>query len=210
MSVRSSLLRTLAFVAISVGAFSTSGCATMYVDAGLQNASAADVRKPARVFDAQLLFSFRSKGTENARATDALKAQVAELVATSGLFATVGADPSLSGAILNITLDNVPITDQSDAAAKGFATGLTLGLVGSTVTDGYVCTIDYVAPGSTSKVTKTSRHAIHTTMGAKGAPANATKARNAEDAVRTMTSQIILDGLKQLSNDPVFATQVGS
>jgi hypothetical protein len=141
--------------------------------------------------------------------TDALKAQVTELVSTSGLFATVGPDPSLSGAILNITLDNVPITDQSDAAAKGFATGLTLGLVGSTVTDGYVCTIDYVPPGSAAKVTKTSRHAIHTTMGAKGAPENAIKARNLEDAVRTMTNQIILDGLKQLSNDPVFA-QVGS
>jgi hypothetical protein len=209
MPIRSGWLRTLAFVAISAGALSTSGCATMYVDAGLQNANKADIRHPERPSDAQLLFSFQSKGTANAKATDALKAQVTELVSTSGLFATVGSDPSLSGAILNITLDNVPITDPADATAKGFATGLTFGLVGSTVTDGYICTIDYVPPGSASKVTKTSRHAIHTTMGAKGAPENAIKAKNIEDAVRTMTNQIIIDGLKQLSNDPVFA-QVGS
>jgi hypothetical protein len=181
----------------------------MYVDAGLQNAKASDIRKPAKPYDTQLLFSFKTKGTANARATDALRAQVTELVASSGLFATAGADPALSGSILNITIDNVPITDQSDAAAKGFATGLTLGLVGSTVTDGYVCTIDFVPAGSKDKVSKTSRHAIHTTMGAKGAPPNAVKAKNAEDAVRTMTTQIVTDGLKQLSNDPVF-NQVGS
>ena len=200
----SSARTLLACVAISVMSLSTSGCVTAYVDGGLRDASAVHVRKPARPADTQLLFTFQTKGTTNARATDMLKADVTETISTSGLFAVVGPDPSLSGAILNVTINNVPITSQEDAFSKGFATGLTFGLVGSAVTDGYVCTIDYLPPGGRPKVTKTARHAIHATMGAKGAPANGVKAKNIEEAVRTMTRQILLEGLKQLSNDPEF------
>lgn len=191
-------------------AFSTSGCVTAYVDGGLQKASLADVRKPARPTDVQLLFQFQTKGTANAKATDILKKDVDELVAASGLFATHGPDPSLSGAILSVTINNVPITDQGDAMAKGFATGLTFGLVGSAVTDGYVCTMEYLPPGAANKVTTTSRHAIHATMGAKGAPPNGIKAKSIDEAVHTMTRQIVLDGLKQLSAQPVFAAQEAS
>lgn len=196
--------------AVTFIAFTTSGCVTAYVDGGLQKASLADVRKPARPTDVQLLFQFQTKGTANAKATDILKKDVNELITASGLFATLGPDPSLSGAILSVTINNVPITDQGDAAAKGFATGLTFGLVGSAVTDGYICTMEYLPPGATNKVTTTSRHAIHATVGAKGAPSNGIKAKNLDEAVHTMTRQIVLDGLKQLSADPVFGAQEAS
>ena len=101
----------------------------------------------------------------------------------------------------------MPITDQGDAAAKGFATGLTFGLVGSAVTDGYICVVEYVPPGGHAKVSKTTRHAIHTTMGAKGAPENGVKATNIEDAVRTMTRQVVTEALKEVSRDPSFDAQ---
>jgi hypothetical protein len=208
MSVVSRLSRALlACASISIAAISLSGCATAYVDGALKNANLSEVQKPAQPTDAQLLFTFQSKGTANARATEALKGDVSKLVEQSGLFAVVGADPALSGSIINITLNNVPITDQGDAAAKGFATGLTFGLVGSAVTDGYICTIEYVPPGGGAKVSKTTRHAIHTTMGAKGAPENGVKAKNLEDAVRTMTRQVIIEALKELSKDPSFRAQ---
>ena len=205
------LMRALrACAAITFIALSTSGCVTAYVDSGLQKASPADIRKAARPMDAQLLFTFQTKGTANARATDALKAEVTELISTTGLFATVGPDPALSGAILSVTINNVPITDQKDAAAKGFATGLTFGLVGSAVTDGYVCTMEYLPPGAVNKVTTVSRHAIHSTVGAKGAPPNGIKAKSIDEAVHTMTRQIVLDGLKQLSTTPAFGAQASS
>jgi hypothetical protein len=208
MSVASRLSRTLlACASISLAAISLSGCATAYVDGALKNVNLSEVQKPARPTDAQLLFTFQTKGTANARATEALKADVSKLVEQSGLFAVVGGDPALSGSIINITLNNVPITDQGDAAAKGFATGLTFGLVGSAVTDGYICTIEYLPPGGSAKVSKTSRHAIHTTMGAKGAPENAVKAKNLEDAVRTMTRQVVTEALKELSKDPSFSAR---
>jgi hypothetical protein len=211
MLMETRLMRALRLcAAISFIALSTSGCVTAYVDGGLQKASLADVRKPARPTDVQLLFQFQTKGTANAKATDILKKEVGELVSSSGLFATLSSDPALSGAILSVTINNVPITDQSDAAAKGFATGLTFGLVGSAVTDGYICTMEYLPPGAANKVTTTSRHAIHATMGAKGAPPNGIKAKNLDEAVHTMTRQIVLDGLKQLSAAPVFAAQEAS
>lgn len=198
------------FAAVTFISLSTSGCMSAYVDGGLQKASLVDVRKPLRPTDVQLLFQFQSKGTGNAKATEMLKNEVSELVSSSGLFATLGPDPSLSGAILSVTINNVPITDQSDAAAKGFATGLTFGLVGSAVSDGYICTMEYLPPAKANKVTTTSRHAIHVTMGAKGAPANGIKAKNINEAVHTMTRQIVLDGLRQLSANPVFAAQEAS
>src|SRR5688572_26705608 len=112
MRVASRLSRTLlACASISI-AISLSGCATAYVDGALKNANLTEVRKPARPTDAQLLFTFQTKGTANARATEALKADVTKLVQDSGLFATIGSDPSLSGSIISITLNNVPITDQ--------------------------------------------------------------------------------------------------
>ena len=196
--------------AITFIALSTSGCVTAYVDNGLQQASLEDVRKPARPTDVQLLFQFQTKGTANAKATDVLRKEVGELISSSGLFATLGSEPALSGAILSVTINNVPITSQNDAVAHGFATGLTFGLVGSAVTDGYVCTMEFLPPGVANKVSATSRHAIHSTMGAKGAPPNGIKAKSIDEAVHTMTRQIVLDGLKQLSADPVFAAQEAS
>ncbi|MET0499826.1 MAG: hypothetical protein ABW106_16310 [Steroidobacteraceae bacterium] len=149
----------------------------------------------------QLLFTFQTKGTTNAKVTEALESEVTAAVAASGIFATLGEAPALSGATLHIVINNVPLDDA--AFAKGFATGLTFGLVGSAVTDGYICTVDFVSPRGV-KVTKKLRHAIHTTMGAKGAPANAVKAKSLDEAVHTMTRQVTTAALKELADDPVF------
>jgi len=179
----------------------SSGCATQYVDGALRNVSAEQIRKPSRPQDAQLLFTFQTKGTANAKVTEALKAEVTAAVTSSGLFAAVGGDPALSGAILNVIINNVPLDDT--AFAKGFATGLTLGLAGSVVTDAYICTVDFISPQG-RKITKTARHAIHTTIGAKGAPANGIKAKSPDEAAHTMTRQVVTAALKDLADDSVF------
>jgi len=41
----------------------------------------------------------------------------------------VSGDPTSNGALLNVTINNIPLTD--NAEAKGFMTGFTLGLVGT-------------------------------------------------------------------------------
>jgi hypothetical protein len=177
------------------------GCATMYVDNSLKDVSASEYQHPKSAQPAQLLFAFQTKGAANARATQFLKDQVTTTVRESGLFSSVSTDPVAGGALLSVTIDNVPVTD--NAFAKGFATGLTFGLAGNVVTDGYVCTVDYAGTGGT-KITKSARHAIHTTVGAKGAPPNATKAKSPDEAVKTMARQIVGNALKDLSTDPQF------
>jgi len=199
------LIRTaLSLLCLSVLTVMLSGCVTLYVDNGVPDTAAADFHRPQTPQPVQLLFSFQTKGVANARATDLLKDQVKETVMNSGLFSAVSVDPAAGGAILSVTIDNEPITSQQDAMAKGFGTGLTFGLVGSQVTDGYICTVDYVgAPGS-ARIEKVVHHAIHATVGAHAAPANSTKAPDGKTAAKTMARQAVGAALKQLGDDPAF------
>ncbi len=195
-------LLTLTTLALT---FFLTGCASFYVDTALKDIPPQDITKPATPTDAQLVFEFRTKGVGNARATTFLKEQVTALVLESGLFANVTDTPSQNGGFLSVIIDNVPLSD--DAFSKGFVTGMTFGLAGNTVTDGYVCAIEYIPAGQKDSVKTTVRHAIHTTIGAKGAPENATPAANVDEAVRTMTRQIVMNGLKALSQESAFTSQ---
>lgn len=189
----------LALVAFTI---SLTGCASIYTDSNTTDVPVASFKKPAQVQPVQLLFEFQTKGAANARATEFLKSQVTEQVSASGLFSSVTTTPTPNGAILSITLNNVPLSD--DAFTKGFVTGLTFGLAGSQVSDGYVCTATYSPGGTAPAVTKQARHAIHTVMGAHSAPANGVKAANLEAASRTMTRQIVSNVLNDLSQDGVL------
>lgn len=179
-----------------------SGCATHYLDNNTPEVPVAQYKKPPTAKPVQLLFEFQTKGTLNTRATDYLKARVEQQVRESGLFSDVTNSAVPGGALLSITLNNVPVDDS--AFSKGFVTGLTFGLAGSKVSDGYVCTVNYLPPGTSTPVVKMARHAIHTTLGASVAPERATKVDNIEAAVTTMTKQVISTALKDLSADPAF------
>lgn len=179
-----------------------SGCASFYVDTATRDVPPSDMKKVAQPGPVQVLFEFQTKGVQNARATDHLRTQVFDQIKASGLFSAVDDKPVANGALLSLKLNNVPLSD--DAFSKGFVTGLTFGLAGNQVSDGYICTVEYLGPAQRSPIVKTARHAIHTVIGAKDAPANGIKAESIEEAVRTMTRQIIGTALKDLSFDPNF------
>jgi hypothetical protein len=187
--------------AVSFAAVMT-GCASVYVDGAVKEVPAAQYAKPAKAAPVQLFFEFQTKGVANARATELLKAKVVEQVKASGLFDAVSDQANPAGGTLSITLNNVPLSD--DAFTKGFVTGLTFGLAGSQVSDGYVCTLKFTPASGQGAVTKTARHAIHTTLGATSAPGNAVKASGFEDAAYTMTRQVLSQLLLDLSKDPAF------
>ncbi len=195
-------LRNAAGAAALLGLLSLTGCASFYVDTATKEVAAEAYRKPAAPRPVQLVFEFQTKGVANARATEYLSAQVKDQIKGSGLFAEVADKPVEGGALLSVVLNNVPLTD--DAFGKGFVTGLTFGLAGSQVSDGYVCTLKYLAQPQATAISKTTRHAIHTVMGAKDAPANGTKMDSLEQAVRTMTRQVVSASLDELSRDPEF------
>jgi hypothetical protein len=196
------LLRTGANVLLLGGAALLAGCAHHYVDGSTREAAAADFVRPAQLRPVQLVAEFQTKGVSNARATEGTKPMIAESVKGSGLFSEVRDAPAADAGLLSVTINNVPLTD--DAAAKGFIAGLTFGAAGQQVTDGYLCTVSYLPPGGSATVIKTSRHAIHTTVGASAAPVNAYKASSIDEAVRMMIKQVVSVALSQLSHDPAF------
>lgn len=177
------------------------GCASIYVDGTTKEISTSEFKVPEPKHPVMLVFEFQTKGVANARATEYLKARVLEQVKNSGIFSDVSLSPVAEGRVLSVTLNNVPLTD--DAFSKGFVTGLTFGLAGSSVSDGYVCTARYLG-GNEAAIVKQARHAIHTTLGAHAPPSNATKAANAEEAVTLMTHQILSNVLNDLSHDAAF------
>jgi len=188
-----------AVMAVAVATFS--GCASFYVDTALPDVKSSEIKKPASPKPVQLSFAFQTKGAPNEAATKMLKGQVTELVQGSGLFSKVS--ESGEAAVIKVTLNNIPITQ--DAFSKGFMTGFTFGLAGSTVTDGYVCTVDYTPAAGGARITEEAKHAIHTGLGAGSAPPNIKPAASLEEAVRTMTRQIVNSALKKLGDEPRFA-----
>lgn len=194
-------VRRLVLSAMLAASAMLTGCASQYVDTATKEIPVAEFKKPAQPRPVHLSFQFQSNGAPNGRASDFLRDAVSAQIKESGLF-VLDSGSAPGGAMLNVVLNNVPIT--KDAAAQGFVTGLTFGLAGTAVTDGYICQVSYLGAGQATPLTASARHAIHTTLGNASAPAGAEKAANGEAAVRTMTRQILSNALRDLSTNPAF------
>lgn len=166
-----------------------------YVDPSLGETPVSGLAKPHDPQAIQLLFEFRTKGVPNARATASVEPRVQDEVAKSGLFSTVTAEPVPSGRKLMISVDNVE-PDGQHAHQKGFVTGLTFGLDGSTVSDNYVCTFTYLEPGH-APVTKEIRHTLYTTVGVTNPP-KGLKPVPVIDALATIFRQAVDKGLAEI------------
>jgi len=184
------------------------GCVTPYVDTSLKDLTPADKVQVASPQPVQLVFEFQTKGTANSQVTDLLKPIVLTAVKDSGAFSQISDLPPANGALLHITLDNVELNDTAnDAYAKGTITGLTFGLVGNTVGDGYICTVDYLAGSNAPKLTKTLRDAIYTSIGATTTkPEHAQQMKSLKEAGEYMTRVVVENGINELAKDPSFAT----
>ena len=178
------------------------GCASVYVDSNTKEIDASQFKKPNSTHAVQFLFEFQTNGVPNDFATHKLRPLVVDQIQTSGLFSSVSEDPVSTGALLGVVVNNVPLTD--DVMSKGFVTGLTLGVVGSSVSDGYICTARYWANANSAPITKQARHAIHTSLGTGSPPEGAVKAASNDEAVSLMLHQVISNVLNDLSHDAAF------
>ena len=180
------------------------GCASVYVDGNSPEVPSAHFKKPAAAQSTQLIFEFKTKGVANVAATDLLKEKVVQQIEASGLFSKVSASPMEGGALLTLTINNIALTD--DAAAKGFVAGLTFGLAGQTVADGYELSLSYFgnSKGGKPTVVKQGKHVIYTSIGSSSPPEGAIKTDNTNDAVFLMLKQSLSRLLNELSLDPQF------
>lgn len=170
----------------------------------LTAAEKAVVAKPAPV---QLIFQFRTKGAFNPHATQWLGPAVLEHVRNSGAFSEVTTGPAPGGAVLTITLENIP---EEGAFRQGFATGATFGFAGNTIIDYYICTLEFSPGPEAGIVTKQVRHQIITNKGIKKQPADTIRTETLDEAVMTMTRHVMTNGVNDIAKDPGFLLAAAS
>lgn len=175
--------------------------AAYYVDNALGELAPDHKAKVAEPKPVQLLFQFTTNGKANARAVKYLKPQILALVQGSGLFSQVSETPVPGGAVLMITIDNIP---EPGAAGKGFGAGLTFGLAGKIVYDDYVFTAEYVAGADAQPIKVQVPHRLYTQIGKHSPPPNATRVKNIPVAVETITRQGVSHAINWVALDPSF------
>lgn len=196
--VLASLLLALALVAVPVTPAAATG---YYVDNTLGELAPEAKAKIADPKPVQLLFQFTTNGKANARAVKYLKPQIVTLVQGTGLFSQVSETPVPNGAVLMITIDNIP---EAGAAAKGFGAGLTFGLAGKIVFDDYVFTAEYVGGLEANPIKASVNHRLYTRVGRHDPPPNATEYKGVVLAVTTITRQGVQHSINRVALDPAF------
>lgn len=188
MGFATKLRRAALLTCVITASVLMTGCISVkqYVDPTLPKVAYTDLKPVETKQTVQLFLEFQTNGATNASVTDKVRPMVLATMKKSELFADVVVAPASSERKLFITINN--LADTKDAAAKGFGTGLTLGLAGSMVTDNFVMNATYVAPGQ-PEVKHTYRHAIHSTIGNADGPAGLTPVPKGQAA------PIMLDGL---------------
>lgn len=147
------------------------GCVTSYVMPLLPRVTPSDVlavRDPRPVV---LVVEFQTNGSPRSIASKSVRKKVSGILTTAKVFSAITSERAESTDELKIVLNNVG--DLGEAAGKGALTGLTFGISGSTVTDGYVMTATFTRVGR-SPVEKTYRHALLSTIGNAPGPAGLT------------------------------------
>jgi hypothetical protein len=168
-------------IAVSVA---MTGCASFYVDNGVKEVGNSQFVKVQPQHAVQLLFVAQTKGIDNVQVTAKLRPMVVERIKATGLFTDISDTPVPGGALLNVTWNNVSLSDHPEA--RGFVTGATFGLVGTTVGDGFIVKASYSAQPGAPTISKEARHAVYTSIGATSGPdAPATKVDNVQTAMAT-------------------------
>lgn len=198
--MRPGFKRLWAVALVVVCAMAISGCITSksYVDPTFAKTRYEDLTRPAQPLPLRVNVQFSRNGTPMPQHDNELRRYVESVLRGSGL--VTPSDSGASGTI-SVSVDN--ITDMGAAAAKGFGTGLTFGLVGSTVQDGYVMNVALATNGGT--VTKSGyKHLLITTLGNTKGPEGVTPTSIAAGSA-TIVEQMLLNALSDLQKDGLLA-----
>ena len=180
-------LKLLLTVGLAIG---LTGCISVksYPDQKYSDLSFTNVTIPANTS-----FNVTTEFQMNGKSKSAGKKQLDKVV--EKVFAKAGIANVPEGAQLSILCNN--IGDVGDAVAKGFGTGLTLGLAGSTVSDGYEFTFAMTDASGTQ--TKAYNHVIHSTVGNAKAPIENVEGVTPLAAFEAIFEDVLLQYLKEMN-----------
>jgi hypothetical protein len=196
---RSIYQRTLAVSFVAVLLLFVAGCTKSYVDPAHNDVSFDQLvtnQKPVKVL---VEFQFQFNGTPKEPSTKLIRPWLINVLRGSRVVepVDVAVDGEPTGKFV-ITMNNVG--DMGEAFAKGFGTGLTFGLAGSLVTDGYVFTTDYYPPGEQKAVSNSFKHAIHSTVGNKAGP-EGLEPMTTMEAFHAVLEDLVIVMLKDLQKE---------
>jgi hypothetical protein len=191
------LRRQASLICIMSLSLLATGCMSLkqYVDPTLPKVTVADLKQPETRQSVQVFFEYQTKGATNAKATEEVRPMLLSTLKKSNLFSDVVMAPATADRKLFVTINNVPVT--KNAAGKGFATGLTLGLSGTMVTDGFQMDAAYDVPGQ-AEVKHSYQHALHSTIGNADGPANLTPVAKGQ-AMPQIVDGMVLNLLNDMS-----------
>jgi len=191
------LLLLLALTTASAGCLSTKS----YVDPKFRDATYQSVRTPEAPVAAVITYEFQFNGKHGNKNQDALvRRKSTRVLAATKVFSEVEASAGAAAGQLQIRINN--LGDIGSAVGKGFATGLTFGLAGSEVVDGYEMTVIYTPAGG-SPTTRFYKHAIHSTIGAHAPPPGMQPVPLA-DAFDQVVEEMLLNCLRDFQRDGVI------
>lgn len=144
-----------------------------------------------------LEFTFTTNGKPNAKVTDAVREMVVDRMAALGVARVAATSAEPTACTLRIHMDS--IADTGAAWGKGFKTGFTFGLAGSTVDDGYQFDVSLERTGRPA-VQKSYRHLITTMIGSGANPPGVAEMTPAQ-AVSTVVEDLVITMLRDLQRE---------
>lgn len=171
------------------------GCTTTksYVDPQYGRATYDDINRRSDPYNLKIVVEFQRNGKHLPQFDSELMGHVERVIRGTGF--AVPATQDTSGE-LKVIVNN--IAELGEARAKGFGTGLTFGLVGSTVTDFYE--MEAVLSLNDKVIKKNNyKHAIHSTVGLKEAP-EGLEPMTPSAAFGKIVEQLILNFLQNIQN----------
>lgn len=180
---------SLLIVAIS----SIVGCASpkSFVDPTYGRATYADITRRAEPYKWRIVVECQRNGAHVPEVDGELMGDVERVVRASGIAIP---SPEGSSGQLKVVVNDIAATES--AGWKGFVTGLTFGLVGSTAIDYYEMEAELSMNGKSIKRSG-YKHAIHTTVGNASGP-QGVEAMSLSEAFSGVLEQMLLNFLKDL------------
>jgi hypothetical protein len=170
------------------------GCISMhsYVDPQYHHAGYSDLARSQQPYALSIKTEFQRNGVAQPRVDRQVSDDVIRTLRASGVVVPYDGKGPADGD-LSIIVNNVAAVGNS--AAKGFGTGMTFGLVGSHVTDGYEMTARLIQ-GDFSEERK-YQHAILSTIGNASGPPGLTPVALAT-AFNQVVDDMVLNFLKDM------------
>ena len=168
-----------------------------YVDAALPKHAYSELKPRSEPRPLALNVEFQTNGEPKPAMGPQVLGRFSKALAASKLFTVVGAGSSPDMDRLNIVLNNYG--NRAAAMGKGFATGLTWGLVGTMVTDHYHMTATFY-PAAGESYRKEYEHALHSTIGLTTGP-DGLQSMEVQAAIDKICEDLVLNLLVDLQKD---------